>query len=154
MPGKVSKARPYPETMDHNARIAAADRAYALMTEAHALLASAGLLDLPSRPLRTSAACDPTVGSCVEASMAACADTSAALERQRPTIHKGDPVNIVNRWGQHPPYVATLLNVTRAWIHVAVNGRAQKFPLNGLDNNDAIDPDDLARILRDLGPKR
>lgn len=140
--------------MNHDDRIAAADRARALMIEAQALLESAGILGLPSRPMRTSATYHPTVGSYVEASITACADASAALERQRPAIRKGDPVHVLNRWGQHPPTTGEFVDVTRAAIRVRFGARLTRFSLEGFNPNDRIDDDDLARILRDHGPKR
>lgn len=152
---KGPKTRPYYiETMNHDARIAAAERAHALMIEARALLESAGILGLPGRPMKTSATYAPTVGSYVEASIEACADASAALERQRPVIRKGDPVHVLNRWGRPDQTTGEFVDVTRAAIRVRFGARVTRFSLEGFDPNDRIDDDDLARILRDHGPKR
>lgn len=140
--------------MNHDDRIAAAERAHALMIEAQALLESAGILGLPSHPMKTSATYRPTVGSYVEASVTACADVSAALERQRPVIRKGDPVRALNRWGQHPPTTGEFVDVTRAAIRVRFGAHLTRFSLDGITPNDMIDEDDLARILRDHASKR
>lgn len=104
--------------MNHDDRIAHAQRAHALMTEALGLLALAGVMDRKAEPPKRDLY-NHTVGSCAEAAVKAAADAAAALERQRPTIR------------------------------IAVGGGVRTFSHDGFTPNDRIDPDDLARILRD-----
>lgn len=143
--------------MQHTIRIAHVTRSRELLAEARLLLQQAGVVDLTLESLPVAP--PPNLDAFLGAAITGVGVVEAALVRQNVPIAIGDAVTIENRNGRHDQTArGTIAQVGRSLVHVFVGGRSKAFSLQtGREHRlgiERLNDDDVARIRRDLAPKR
>lgn len=143
--------------MSTNDEVTRAERALAALREAARVCAECGV------DLRLGSVADLNGASDVIALAVSRAEAAVESARRRvPRIAIGDPVTVRDPYSKRtPPKTLYVAKVGRELVHLAARPGGEVWSSHDLSSghtrgigSDVVDPDDLARIRRDLAGKR